>query len=325
MNDSIILMFGIAVFVAVVLGLEGAFMWWNATRGPEARRIERRLREASAGAHGQSQLSILKQRVLSESAGIERILLMMPRVHSLDRTLVQSGLPLSVGDFAGITAMLFALGFFSMLLFDRNLVFSLLLGVGLAAMPSVHVLRARSQRLKTFENRLPDAIDLMGRALRAGHAFPTALQMVGEEISDPIGAEFRVLFDEVNYGVSLQDAMLNLLSRMPSTDLRYFVVAVLIQRETGGNLAELLDNISAIVRSRIRLQGEIRTLSAEGRLSAWILSLLPFGAGLLIQLVNPRFLSVLWTDPVGLKLVYGALVMMAFGIWWMSRIIKIRV
>jgi tight adherence protein B len=102
-------------------------------------------------------------------------------------------------------------------------------------------------------------------------------------------------------------------------------VALLIQHETGGNLAELLDNISTIVRSRIKLMGEVRTLSAEGKLSAWILSLLPFGAGLMINLVNPGFLSVLWTDPAGLTIVYGALLMMAFGIWWMSRIIKIRV
>ena len=149
--------------------------------------------------------------------------------------------------------------------------------------------------------------------------------MVGDEMSAPIGSEFRILFDEINYGINLQDAMLNLVSRMPSTDLRYFVVAVLIQRETGGNLAELLDNISTIVRSRLKLQGHIRTLSAEGRLSAWILSLLPFGTGLLINFINPRFMSVLWTDSAGLRLVWGALFLMAFGIWWMSRIIRIRV
>ena len=137
--------------------------------------------------------------------------------------------------------------------------------------------------------------------------------------------EFRILFDEINYGITLHDAMLNLLTRVPSTDLQYFVVAVLIQRETGGNLAELLDNISAIIRSRIKLMGEIRTLSAEGRLSAWILSGLPFVTGLMINLVNPGFLKVLYTDPFGLNLIYGALMLMGFGIWWMTRIIKIRV
>jgi hypothetical protein len=153
---------------------------------------------------------------------------------------------------------------------------------------------------------LPDAIDLMGRALRAGHAFPTALKMVGDEMAEPVGAEFRTLFDETNYGVSMQNALLNLVARVPSTDLQYFVVAVLIQRETGGNLAELLDNISAIVRDRLKLMGQIRTLSAEGRLSAWILGLLPFATAALINLVNPGFMKVLWEDPIGPNRGWGA-------------------
>ncbi|MDP5238033.1 type II secretion system F family protein [Uliginosibacterium sp. 31-16] len=325
MVDTVFLMFGVAIFVAVALGLESAFMWWNTTRGPEAQRISRRLRAASAGAHGQSQLSILKQRALSESSGLDSFLILLPRIHSIDRALVQSGLNLSVGEFVGITSMLFVLGFVSILLSLHNLVFAFLIGLVLAALPLFHVLHARSRRLAMVEQQLPDAIDLMSRALRAGHALPAALQMVGEEMRDPLGGEFKVLFDEVNYGVSVHDAMLNLLTRLPTGDLRYLVVAILIQRETGGNLAELLDNISSIVRQRLVLMGEVRTLSAEGRMSAWILSILPFAAGVMIQLANPGFLKVLWTDPFGIKLVYGALCLMAFGIWWMTRIIKIHV
>ncbi|NSL54735.1 type II secretion system F family protein [Uliginosibacterium aquaticum] len=323
--DTLFLFFGIAVFVAVVLGLESGFIWWNTTRGPEAKRIERRLRAASAGAHNQSQLTILKQRALSESSGLERMLLLLPRVHQLDRTLLQSGATLSVADFVGLTALMAALGFFGTLLLARNFPLALLLAVVCAVLPSLHVIQLRAKRLVKIEAQLPDAIDLMARAMRAGHAFPTALQMVGDEMSEPVGAEFRVLFDEINYGVDLRDALLNLLSRVPSTDLRYFVVAVLIQRETGGNLAELLDSISAIVRERLKLMGEVRTLSAEGRMSAWILGMLPFAVGLAIQISNPSFLSVLWTDPFGLKLVYGAACMMLFGAWWMRRIIRIRV
>lgn len=323
--DPLFLMFGIAVFVAVALGLEALFLWWNNTRGPAARRIEQRLRAASAGAQVQSQLSILKQRALSESQGLERLLLLLPRVHHLDRTLAQSGVAFSVAEFLGFSLMLFAGGLFAMLLLGRGLGLGLLLGFVLAGLPSFYVLNRRAERLVKIENQLPDAIDLMARALRAGHAFPTALQMVGEEMNPPIGAEFRILFDEVNYGVSMRDALMNLLARVPSTDLRYFVVAVLIQRETGGNLAELLDSISAIVRGRLTLMGEIRTLSAEGRLSAWVLGLLPFGVGLVIQASNPTFLAVLWKDPAGLRMVYGALLLMIFGVLWMRRIIRIRV
>ena len=165
----------------------------------------------------------------------------------------------------------------------------------------------------------------MGRALRAGHAFPTALKMVGDEMNDPLASEFRAAFDEVNFGIAMPDALMNLATRVPSTDLRYFVIAVLIQRETGGNLSELLTSISAIIRDRIKLMGQVRVLSAEGKMSAWVLSLLPFGAALMIQLTNPQFLEVLYTDPAGRKMLAGAGVMMVLGILAMRKIIRIRV
>ena len=325
MFDTIFLFFAIALFVAVALGLEGGFMWWNATRGPEAKRIERRLKLASAGGHGTEQLSILKQRALAESEGLQKLLLLVPRIHSVDRMLVQSGLSMSVGNLIGLVVSFACAGLIGITLLGKSMVIALIVGVILGALPIIHVTRARDKRLSRISDQLPDAIDLMGRAMRAGHAFPTALKMVGDEMPEPIGIEFRTLFDEINYGVALQDALLNLLARVPSPDLQYLVVAILIQRESGGNLAELLDNISAIVRSRIKLMGEVRTLSAEGRLSAWILSGLPFVAALVINLVNPGFMKILWEDSAGLNLIYGALILMAFGIWWMSRIIKIRV
>ena len=287
--------------------------------------MERRLRAASAGGHGTEQVSILKQRVLSHSKGMQKVLLAVPHIHSVDRLIVQSGASITVGDLLLLTLLLGVAGFIGPLMLGRGLIFSVALAVVLACLPFLYVLRARAKRLLRIETQLPDAIDLMARAMRAGHAFPNALKMVGDEMADPIGSEFRTLFDEINYGVKLEDALLNLLQRVPSTDLQYFVVALLIQRETGGNLAELMDNISAIVRARLKLMGEIRTLSAEGRLSAWILSLLPFATAFLINVLNPKFMQVLWKDPTGLMLIYVALFMMAFGIWWMSRIIKIRV
>jgi tight adherence protein B len=323
--DTIFLMFGVAIFIAVVLGLEGAYLWWNDRHGPEVKRLERRLKAVAAGGHAPEQPSIMKRRVLSESEGLQRILAALPRMQTLDRILIQSGLTMTVAEVLGLTLICAAGGIVMALVLGRGLPMAVVAGLLVGSLPVSYVLRTRAKRLAKLENQLPDAIDLMGRALRAGHAFPTALRMLGEEMADPVGAEFRVLFDELNYGVTLQSALLNLLSRAPSTDLRYFVVAVLIQRETGGNLAELLDNISAIVRARIKLMGQVRTLSAEGRLSAWILSSLPFATGLLLTLVNPGFLNVLWKDPVGLNLVYGALAMMGFGIWWMSRIVRIRV
>ncbi len=325
MFDSIFLLFVVAVFVAVALGIEGLFMWWNATRGPEARRMARRLRAASAGAHSAEQVIILKQRVLSRSERMQRLLMAFPHIHTLDQMILQSGLSMTVGDMLLLTVLLGGTGALVPIYTGRGLVMGLLFGGILASLPLLYVLRARTKRKERLENQLPDAIDLMGRAMRAGHAFPNALKMVGEEMTGPVAVEFRILFDEINYGVKLEDALLNLLERVPSTDLQYFVVALLIQRETGGNLAELLDNISTIVRARIKLMGEIRTLSAEGKLSAWILLALPFVTALLINIINPKFMAVLWSDPVGLKMVYAALAMMVLGVLWMRKIIKIRV
>lgn len=325
MLDPVFALFAVALFIAVVLGFEGLYLWWNSSRGPEARRMERRLRAMSAGGHGGEQLTLLKHRALAGSPAYAQLLLLLPRVASVDRLLMQSGLRMSVGDLIGLTIVLAAAGLFAPMLFGRPLWWGALVAPILGALPALYMMRARARRLVAHERQLPEGIDLMARALRAGHAFPTALKMVGDEMAEPIGAEFRTLFDEINYGVSLQDALLNLVARVPSTDLQYFVVAVLIQRETGGNLAELLDNISSIVRARLKLLGHIRTLSAEGRLSAWILGLLPFCTAALINVVNPRFMKVLWEDPIGPNLVAGALAMMVFGVWWMRRIIRIRV
>ena len=192
-------------------------------------------------------------------------------------------------------------------------------------LPYMYVTGAKTKRLIRFEQQLPDALDMMGRAMRAGHAFPTALKMVGDEMTEPLSGEFTIAFDEVNFGIATQDALMNLATRMPSTDLRYFVIAVLIQRETGGNLAELLGNISKIIRDRIKLIGQVRVLSAEGKMSAWVLGLLPFGAAAMIQLTNPKFLEVLYTDPGGRKMLMFAFGMMIFGVFVMRKIIRIRV
>lgn len=325
--DMLTLLFALATFIAVVLFLEGIHVWWRSTRSAEAKRLNRRLEDIAVGSGTAAQTASLykKQRKLGGSATTERLLATMPLVKGLDRLIVQSRLPLSVAQFVGWTVALATLGLAVPVLLNRPLVFGLACAGVLATLPTIRVLRARSAHLKRLEVQLPDAFDLMGRALRAGHAFPTAIKMVAEEMKDPIGAEFRILFDEMNYGVPQQTALLNLADRSDSTDLRYFVIAVLIQRESGGNLAELLDNIASIVRARLKLYGEIRTLSAEGRLSAWILGSLPFATAAMINLVNPDFMKVLWEDPAGINFIYGALGMMVIGVLWMRKIIRIRV
>ena len=324
--DYLYYLFATLIFIAVVLMVEGLYLSWNSTKGPEAERVARRLRVMSAGGYADQQMiSITKERLLSNAPLLQRLLVRIPRVSALDRLLQQSGKSWSVADVLGMTLLTFVAVFFVSSYFALPFLLQLALAGGLATVPILLVSRAKSKRLTRIENQLPDALDLMGRALRAGHAFPTALKMVGDEMNDPLAAEFRIAFDEVNFGISMPDALSNMATRVPSTDLRYFVIAVLIQRETGGNLSELLTSISAIIRDRIKLMGQVKVLSAEGKMSAWVLGLLPFGAAAMIQLTNPEFLEVLYTDPGGRKMLAVAFTMMVFGVLVMRKVIRIRV
>jgi tight adherence protein B len=231
-----------------------------------------------------------------------------------------------VSFFLGMTLLMVALAFFAATFIPfLHWIFAALIAIAGGVLPLLYVVRKRIQRMQKIVEQLPDALDLISRALKAGHAFPSGLQMVGEEAQDPIAGEFRIVHDEINFGVAVPTALANLANRVPSPDMRQFVIAVLIQRETGGNLTELLSNISALIRGRLKLFMKIRVLSAEGRMSAWILCLLPFFLAGVINLINPRFMAVLWTDPMGLKMIYAALVMMVLGALWMRKIIRIRV
>ncbi|BAL26422.1 type II secretion system F family protein [Azoarcus sp. KH32C] len=323
--DILTLLFALATFIAVVLFLEGGYLWWASTHSAEVKRLNRRLEEVSTGAQSARTASLYKELNTTGSAAGDRLLAAITRLDGVNRMIVQSRLPLTLTQFLAWTVALAALGFAVPVVLSRPMIVGLIFGGVLAALPTIYVLRARTKHMQRFEQQLPEALDLMGRAMRAGHAFPTAIKMVAEEMKDPIGGEYRILFDEMNYGVPQQTALLNLASRTDSTDLSYFVIAVLIQRDSGGNLAELLDNISAIIRARLKLYGEIRTLSAEGRLSAWILGSLPFATAAMINIVNPGFMKVLWEDPAGINFIYGALGMMVLGVLWMRKIIHIRV
>ncbi|VWB07965.1 type II secretion system F family protein [Burkholderia lata] len=318
--------FVILTFVAVVLAIEGGYQWWNARHGSAARRIESRIRSMSAGGNVQQErLSILKKRMLDESKPFDRLLMRVPRVHRLDLVIQQSGLDWTLPKLIVLSAVFAAFAWLALSFATLPQLAALPVALFAGWLPMMYVMRCRAKRMRKLERQLPDICDMISRALRSGHSFTSTLGMVGDEFPDPMGGEFRVTFDEVNYGVSLHDALMNLATRVPVQDLRYFVIAVLIQRETGGNLAELLDCISALIRERFKLFDKVRVLSAEGRLSAWILGLLPFGTAAVMALLNREFLSVLWEDPAGIRMVGGMLVSMLFGLFWIRRIVRIRV
>ena len=310
-------------FLAVVLAMEGLYNMWASSRSDEARRIGSRL--ASLRGEVRTEISLARVQQRRRMPWLQDLVASTGPGERLSVFVRSSGMQVSAAELLLLSLLLGALGFTLPTVFGRPPILGAALGLALAVLPWWRVSSARSNRVRRFEQLFPEALDMMARAMRAGHAFPTAIKMCGDEVAEPMGRDFRLLSDEINYGVPATEALQNLALRVPLPDVSYFVVAVMIQRESGGNLAELLDSISAILRARLKLMGEVRTLSAEGKLSAYILTSLPFGVALMVNIVNPEFMSVLWTDPAGLKVVGGALFMMLLGILWMRSIIRIRV
>lgn len=314
----------LAVFLAVLLLLEGGYLLWRGRFGTEARRLEKQL-EALAGGRVRAQKEVLRQR--AAQPGLAQGLLMRSEAsHRLQVLLLQADLswrptPVVLGSLGG---GLLAFGVAQMAL-RQSLWVALLACLAAGATPWIYVLWRRAKRLQRLEHQLPEALDLMVRALRAGHAFSSALQMVAEEMHEPIASEFRMVHDEVNFGLNLSQALENLVERVPLTDLRYFVVAVMIQREAGGNLTELLGNLSRLIRSRLKLLSRVRVLSSEGRMSGWILVILPFALGAMFNYFNPEFMRPLWTDPLGITFLNWMLGLMLVGVVLMRKIVHIRV
>lgn len=324
--DLVFYGFAVLLFAACILMVEGAWLWWSGTHGSAARRINRRLRlMAARGEAGGERISILKQRRYARAPGLERLLRRVPQAARLDHLLLQSGLSWSVAQFIGITGALLLAALLLLAAWSMPLPGALLLLSCAVSGPCLLVLRARAARLKKIEAQLPEAADFLARALRAGHSFSNVLQMVGDELNEPISGEFKMAHEEINYGVPMNEALQNLAARIPLTDLRYLVIAVLVQRESGGNLAEVLVSIARIIRARLKLLGQVRVLSAEGRMSAWVLGLMPVVMIGVMALVNPQYIRLLWTDPSGIKLLWYAAGMVALGVVWMRNVIRIRI
>jgi len=200
-----------------------------------------------------------------------------------------------------------------------------LVGIALGSSPYAVLYFLRDKRRRNFDALLPEAVDLMSRGLRAGHSIAAVLEMVGREIADPVGTEFRDLHKEQTLGLPLRDAMIELVDRMPLDDLRFLATAILLQKESGGNLAQILDKTASVMRERARLKGQLRIYTAQGRITGWILCAAPFLMFGLISVVNHDYEKTLLTNPFGLKMVYGGLVMMVLGILAIRKIIDVKV
>jgi tight adherence protein B len=307
------------LFITVVFCIEGSYFTYVARRNPERQRLRRHLHEASSRHSRSLTIDITRKSLLSEVPWLHRLLSALPYMSSLGRLVEQANSPHRLSVFVGLSLVLFCTGLL-MLPMPLNLG----VGIGLGLAPFMSLSYQRRQRLQKFERQLPEALEFIARALKAGHTFNVGMKMVSDEFLAPIGTEFAKTVDEINFGSGIQEALENLAYRVDCADLRFFVIAIMVQREAGGNLAEIVEKSSHLVRQRFELLGRVRVLAAEGKLSAMTLIALPFFIGFATYIFNRHYLTLLFTDPLGQWLVAAACASMAFGILIIMRMIGIN-
>jgi len=269
--------------------------------------------------------TILKREVFSTTPWVDELIRQIPGSLELSRLIKQAGQKWQVNVVLMASAAMALLGWWIASLAISSFGLSIIIGLAIGAAPYIYLYVTREIRFARFDATLPEAVDLMARGLRAGHAVTAVLEMVGNEVADPVGTEFRAMHEEQALGLPLREAMINLVDRMPRDDVRFLATAILLQKETGGNLAQILDKTAAVMRERARLRGQLRIYTAQGRITGWILCTAPFAMFGLISLVNKNYEKPLFSDPLGIKMIYTGLIMMVIGILAIRKIIDIKV
>jgi tight adherence protein B len=321
------------LLIVVFVGVFAVFALLLVARGTGASqrmketlaRLESTLAAGGKAVSSDVMVDLRKQELFSAVPWLNRWLLRLEVAPRLRTLLYQANLKWTVGVLLLMALACFLIPAYLIYLRTGVVVLALLIGLLLSGSPIFYVLAKRKQRFGRFEQGLPEAIDLIVSALRAGHSLVSALGLVAEESPDPIGPEFKICFDEQNYGLDLRTAMDNLVARVPLQDLRIIVTAILIQRSSGGNLAEVLDKAAYLVRERFRLRRQVQIHTAQGRLTGWILSFLPVVLGIALYLVNPDTMSLLWQRDLGRELLYGAGGMTLIGAFVIRKIVNMEV
>jgi tight adherence protein B len=296
-------------------------------RSAQARLIKERLanEQKAPERSADEELALLRDEQLSDIPVLDSILRRSSRVSELQSMLAQGGLDLRAGNFIGICGLSgVVVGLVAYVLCSRAEVAWVAVLVG-AILPYAYASIRRNRRFEKFEELFPEAIDTLARAVRAGHAFTTALEMITGEISEPIAGEFRQLYEEQKFGMPVRDALMNLTERVPLVDVKFFVTAVMLQRETGGNLAEILDNLSYVIRERFKIQRQVRVYTAQGRLTMALLMGMPPIIVAVMLVLNPGFIRPLFADPIGHALVVGGITLQTVGYFVIRKIIRIQV
>lgn len=320
----------IIVFIAVFAVVALVFAATGTGSTKQDREMLARLDSALAVGKSKSDMSDLlvdvrKSELLSTIPWVDRVLRQVELTPRLRRLLYQADMKWTVGGLLMMCLVAFLIPGYLVYLRTSNIIFAMLIGVAFAFAPIGYVMFKRNKRMSKFEEGLPEALDLICSALRVGHSLNSALGLVTRECPDPVGTEFRVCFDEQNYGLELKTALENLTNRVPVQDLRIVVTGILIQKESGGNLAEVLEKASEVIRERFRLKRQVLTHTAQGRLTGLILTLLPVVLGCALYFVNPEMMSLLWTREIGIKLLYAAGGMIVIGGLIIRKIVNMDV
>lgn len=296
-------------------------------RSARARLLKERLSSERKGPERspEDELALLRDEQLSQIPALDTLLRRSSRVSDLQAMLAQGGLDTRAGNFLGICALVgIGVGIAAYIISNRIEVGLISVLVG-TVIPYGYASVRRNRRFEKFEELFPEAIDTLARAVRAGHAFTTALEMITSEVSEPVAGEFRQLFEEQKFGMPVRDALMNLTQRMPLVDVKFFVTAVMLQRETGGNLAEILDNLSYVIRERFKIQRQVRVYTAQGRLTMALLMGMPPIIVTAMLLLNPGFIKPLFSDPIGHVLLVAGICLQTVGYFVIRKIIRIQV
>jgi tight adherence protein B len=300
-----------------------------ATRGSDAKRARLQKRLAEALLHSahtdDAEVLLARSELMSEIPWLNRVLVDLQATLHLKKMLDQADLHITPSRLLMFSGMAGILGALAVYMLSPNLLVVVPGFLAAAAVPFIHVWWKRKKRFEAFLEHLPDALDLISRALSAGHAFAESLHMVSAEMPEPIATEFRKTYEEQNLGLSLKLALENLMQRIPLLDLRMCVTAVLIQRETGGNLAEILEKVAYTIRERFRIMGDLKTLTTSSRMSAWILCGMPIFVAFAVTVMNPDYMSVLWKDQRGHYLIAAAVIMQVTGMLIVRKILNIKI
>jgi len=316
---------GFSIFISIVLLIEGAFLLFRSQSRADSRRLKQRLTKISVGLSETNFELVKKKKPLSKIPWLNEILHRIPIFSNLNNLMTQADLhhPVVFVITFSLILAIFAM-FLSWVLF-RSFLLGLIFAPFGGTLPFLYILFKRKKRVKKFERQLPDALGLMARALKAGHAFTGGLMMVVQEFDDPIAGEFQKVLNEINYGSGVEQSLYSLTERVDCPDLKFFAVSLIVQRETGGNLAEILDKIAELIRDRFKLMDRVKTLSAEGRLSAVILILIPIFVATVLSFTNPKYIEILITDPFGKYIIATSILMAVAGLFVMKRMVTIEV